>query len=99
MPHPTRSAETREFHVLVGAPPDVTEADPSSPFFAGTLSFFGNMAHHGMGDATFAVPLPKAAEAFKGLAATNSTVDIRIVPADKRTRPLLLKSVTVRSVG
>jgi tyrosinase len=101
VPHPSPSSETREFHVLVGAPPDVTEADPSSPFFAGTLSFFGNMSHrHGTsGDATFAVPLPKAPEAFKSLAATNATVDIRIVPADKRTqRPPLLKSATIRSI-
>ena len=102
VPHPRSGSGTREFHVLVGAPPDVTEADPNSPFLAGTLAFFGNMAHgHAtLGDVTFAVPLPKAPEAFKGLAATNSTINIRIVPADKRTQPpVLLKSATIRAIG
>lgn len=100
VPHPSSGSETREFHVLVGAPAGVTDADPSSPFFAGTLAFFGGMHGHGMGDATFAVPLPKAPEAFKGLAATNATVDIRIVPADKRAqKPILLKSAVVRDIG
>ena len=102
VPHPSPNSQTREFHVLVGAPPDVTDVDPSSPFFAGTLAFFGNMSHgHGAGgDVTFAVPLPKAPQAFKGLAATNATVDIRIVPADKRNQqPVLLKAATIRDVG
>jgi tyrosinase len=99
VPHPTAGSQTREFHVLVGAPEGVTAADPTSPYFAGTVAFFGNMSHgHGTpGDATFAVPLPKAPQAFKGLAATNATVDIRIVPAQGQTqRPPLLKSATIR---
>jgi tyrosinase len=101
VPHPTPSSPTREFHVLVGAPPDVTEADPSSPYYAGTIAFFGNMAHaHGTAaDATFAVPLPKAVQAFAGLAAANATVNIRIVPAyGARQRTPVLKSVTIRSL-
>ena len=101
VPHPGPTSQTREFHVLVGAPSDVTEAVPSSPFFAGTVAFFGNMSHaHGpAADATFAVPLPKAPQAFTGLAAVNSTVNIRIVPADGNTQtPPLLKSVTIRAL-
>ena len=99
VPHPSSGSDTREFYVLVGAPEGVTEVDPKSPYFAGTLAFFGPMHEHAMGDATFAVSLPKAPQAFKGLAATNATVDIRIVPADKRSqKPVLLKSVTIRSI-
>jgi tyrosinase len=101
VPHPGPTMSTREFHVLVGAPTDLADAGPSSPYFAGTVAFFGNMTHlHGtMGDSTFAVPLPKAAQAFQGLTATNATVNIRIVPAQGHTEaPPLLKSVTVRSL-
>ena len=100
VPHPATGSQTREFHVLVGAP-EGEAADPTSPYFAGTVAFFGNMSHaHGTpGDATFAVPLPKAPQAFKGLAATNATVEIRIVPAGGQTPSApLLKSATIRSI-
>jgi tyrosinase len=99
--HPSPSLPTREFHVLVGAPADLTDASPSSPYFAGTVSFFGNMTHthDTMGSSTFAVPLPKAPQAFKALGATNATVNIRIVPAKGHTQaPPLIKSATVRSL-
>ena len=98
--HPSSGSQTREFHVLVGAPEGVTDVDPNSPYFAGTIAFFGSMAHgHGTGDVTFAVPLPKATQAFKGLAATNATVDIRIVPAQGRTqRPAVLKKAVIRAL-
>lgn len=98
--HPGPTSDTREFHVLVGAPEGTTDTSPDSPFFAGTVAFFGSMAHgHGAGDVTFAVPLPKATQAFKGLAATNATVDIRIVPAQGRTqRPVVLKRAVIRAL-
>ena len=100
VPRPSPTSQTRQFHVLVGAPPDVTDAEPGSPYFAGTVAFFGNMSHmHEGGDATFAVPLPKAPQAFRSLAAVNATVNIRIVPAHGQTqRPLLLKSATIRAL-
>jgi tyrosinase len=101
VPQPTSGSQTREFYVLVGASEGVTTADPNSPYFAGTIAFFGNMSHaHGAAaDATFAVPLPKEAQAFKGLAATNSAVEIRIVPANGKTpQPALLKSATIRAL-
>src|SRR5262249_32341095 len=55
----------REFDVLVNAPPGITQVAADSPFYAGTISFFGpmmpgmRMSH----DATFAVPLPKQLQA------------------------------------
>lgn len=101
VPHPTPGSPTREFHVLVGAPPGLTEVTADSPYYAGTVAFFGTMAHaHDTPDgATFAVPLPRAPQAFKGLAAVNASVDISIVPAHgpRRSTPLL-KSATVRSL-
>jgi tyrosinase len=100
LPHPSASSPTREFHVLVGAPPD-TEASVNSPYYAGTIAFFGNMAHaHGtMAEATFAVPLPKAPQAFAGMAAVNNAaVSIRIVPAYGRQATPVLKSAVIREL-
>jgi len=99
LPHPGPTSPTREFDVLVGAPPGVTSVDVDSPYYAGTIAFFGNMAHaHGMAEATFAVPLPKKAEAFKLGAAAIANVDIRIVPAHGRGRAPALKAATIRAL-
>jgi tyrosinase len=100
VPHPGTASEPRSFRVLVGAPVDVTTADSNSPYFAGTVAFFGNMSHqHAPGaEATFAVPLPKAPQAFRSLTATNATVDIRIVPVRGQTQRPLLKSATIREL-
>ena len=101
MPHPTPSSPTREFDVLVGAPAEVTSAGPDSPYYAGTIAFFGNMSHvHSPNaEARFAVPLPKTPQAFKALgAAATSTVEIRIVPAHGGGRTPIVKSVTIRSL-
>jgi tyrosinase len=99
VPHPAPGSSTRAFHVLVGAPADVTDADANSPYFAATVAFFGGMSHqHGTGDATFAVPLPRTQQAFRSLGATNATVEIRIVPVGGTHEPLLLKGATIRAV-
>ena len=99
LPHPSPSSPTREFDVLVGAPANVTSVDTNSPYYAGTLAFFGNMSHaHEGSEARFAVPLPKSPQAFQGLAAVNATVSIRIVPAHGRGRAPILKSATIRSL-
>ena len=101
LPHPTASSPAREFDVLVGAPAGVTAVGADSPYYAGTIAFFGNMAHaHGTSaDASFAVPLPKAPQAFQGLAAANAQVNIRIVPAHGRRQSApILKSATIRAL-
>jgi tyrosinase len=98
---PGKGSDPREFDVLVGAPAGLTEVSADSPYYAGTISFVGTMpAMKGMDhDATFAVPLPKKAEAFKSLeAAPNAQLNIRIVPTQKnvgKTAPL--KSVTLKT--
>jgi tyrosinase len=78
------SGAVREFDVLINAPANITRVSADSPYYAGTIAFFGppmhgmNMAH----DATFAIPLPKAAPAFPNLgAARNVTLNVRVVPA------------------
>ena len=92
-------ATTREFDVLVNAPPGVASAGPDTPYYAGTIAFFGPMMP-GMRmsmDTTFAVPLPKALPAFAKLgAAPHATLDIRVAPSRGRRGPApTLKAVLV----
>jgi tyrosinase len=98
LPHPSPGSPTREFDVLVGAPADVTSAGPDSPYYAGTIAFFGSMSHaHGAAnEARFAVVLPKAPQSFRGLEAANATIEIRIVPAHGRGNAPVVKSATIR---
>jgi tyrosinase len=82
LPRPSGTATGREFDVLVNAPAGVTQVAADSPYYAGTIAFFGAM-RPGMNmsaDATFAVPLPKTLRAFTALgAASNATLTIRLV--------------------
>jgi tyrosinase len=99
LPRPTGSSSNRQFDVLVGAPADATHVNADSPYYAGTVSFFGGMMHMpGMSsDATFLVPLPKRKEAFAGLAAGKSVaVSIRVVPSGGGAS--VLKAATVRAL-
>lgn len=102
VPRPSPTSFAREFDVIVGAPPEVTEVDADSPYYAGTIAFFGSMMHmHGMPpNATFAVPLPKAAEAFHTLgAAERTSVNIRVVPSQGYGgKAPALKAVAVRGL-
>ncbi|HET7436840.1 MAG TPA: tyrosinase family protein [Thermoanaerobaculia bacterium] len=103
---PSPTSLTRSFDVMIGAPASMTEADPSSPFFAGRIAFFGSMRHaigggHDMEmpeEATFAVPLPMQRAAFQNLDAANVAISVRVVPAHKLGKATPVKSVTVRSV-
>jgi tyrosinase len=45
LPLPGAMSSGREFDVLVGAPPGVTQGGANSPYYAGTIAFFGNMMH------------------------------------------------------
>jgi tyrosinase len=102
LPRPNNLSTAREFDVLVNAPPDVTQVAADSPYYAGTLAFFGAMmpGMHMSSDATFAVPLPKTLNAFTGLgAANNATLNIRLVPAHGQGGPApALKAVTVGAI-
>jgi tyrosinase len=91
--------------VLVNAPPG-TQAGADSPFYAGTIGFFGAMTGMKMShDATFVVPLPKQLQAFTTpgapknakLSATNTTtLNIRLVPTRGQSGPApKIKAVSV----
>ncbi|HEY4641056.1 MAG TPA: tyrosinase family protein [Thermoanaerobaculia bacterium] len=97
---PSPTSNTRAFDVIVGAPANVTAVTPDSPYYGGTIAFFGpTMDHMAMShDATFAVPLPKRPEAFHNLAATNVSTSIRIVPAHGHGKAPALRAVSVRAV-
>ncbi len=100
LPRPTDVSPNRQFDVLVGAPSDVTQVGADSPYYAGTIAFFGGDMHmQGMSsDATFLVPLPKRKEAYRGLAASGGTeaVTIRVVPSGGGAS--VLKAVTVQAL-
>lgn len=98
LPHPGANGPGREFDVIVGAPASVTQVEADSPYYAGTIAFFGHMAGMtGPGHvSTFAVPLPKAPEAFHGLEAVNAPVSIRVVPRGHGQKAPVIKAVTVR---
>ena len=97
---PSPTSSTRAFDVIVGAPAGVTSVTPDSPYYGGTIAFFGpTMDHMAMShDATFAVPMPKRPEAFHNLAAASVSTSIRIVPAHGHGKAVALKAVSVRAV-
>jgi tyrosinase len=89
------------FQVLVGAPASVTHATANSPYFAGTISFFGHSAHGGhmsteASTQTFLIPLPQQAAAFQ-TSGNNAAVNIRVVSATGTTEAPVVKSVAIRT--
>lgn len=101
LPHPAPDAIEREFDVLVGAPAGVTQADPGSPYYAGTISFFGNMVSMPdmEMDSTFVVPLPHNRMLATAKALAGSVpVSLRVLPSNGKTGSApVLKSVVVKS--
>jgi tyrosinase len=90
------SSTTRELDVIVGAPAGVTQVEADSPYYAGTMAFFGHMHHAMSEEVTFAVPLPKKPTLFHSLEAAQVPVDIRVIPAHAHGTPPVLKAVTLR---
>lgn len=83
MARPDGLSNTREFDVLINAPEGTTRVEADSPYYAGTIAFFGpvmsgmEMSHN----STFAVPLPQTLKAFSNLEATSTKLEIRLVPS------------------
>lgn len=89
---------SREFDVILGAPPNLNHVDANSPYYAGTIAFFGSMSHMARmpQEASFVVPLPKSPEAFNSLEATESTrINIRVVPTNREGSTPIVKGVTL----
>ena len=96
---PQESSTAREFDVLVNAPADVTQVGADSPYYAGTVAFFGPPMR-GMAmpmDSTFVVPLPKRRETFlTAQGAAKTEVNIRLVPSQgKGGRAPALKALSL----
>ena len=102
VPRSADPSSARQFDVLVNAPPDVTEVSADSPYYGGTVSFFGpamaGMAH----EATFAVPLSPTLKALsaptpaKGVKA-GTLLEIRLAPSSAKDKPApTLKAVSVQ---
>lgn len=76
---PTARNSPREYAVLLNAPDDVKTAPPGSPYYAGSVTFFGapmpGMTHR----TTFIVPLPPALVAKAG-----GRLDLRLAPPSHR---------------
>lgn len=88
----------RSFHVAVGGPAGAN-ITPDSPYYAGTISFFGKpMEMAGMNhESTFAVPLPRTQAAFPAAAAGAMSLNVRLVPAGGAGGPApVLRGATVR---
>lgn len=76
-------AVAREFDVLVNAPDDLQRVEADSPYYAGTLAFFGpTMPNMAMShSASFAVPLPPTLRALSQAEAGTVPLRIRLVPS------------------
>jgi tyrosinase len=98
-----RPTESRQVRVFVGAPADATNLDTDSPYFAGTIGFFGppmagmQMSH----EATFAVPLPPqnpALAAPLAAAETHANLTVTVVPLGGKETAPVLKAVSIGSI-
>jgi tyrosinase len=102
LPHPSVSNTGKQFDVLVGAPASVTHVEADSPYYAGTVSFFGSMAAmNGMQmNATFSVPIPRKESLFTmPLTEKSSILNIRLVPSDRPSGPVpTIRGAVVRSM-
>lgn len=91
----------RQFDVLINAPGDVTQVAADSPYYAGTVGFFGPPMHGMAHDVTFAVPLPERLTALPDLKSANpaatGNLEVTLVPSHDRTAPApAVKAVTVQ---
>jgi tyrosinase len=104
LPRPNSVSVTREFDVVIGAPADLSQVGADSPFYAGTIAFFGSMTNMNMEgmstDATFSIPLPKSPEPFHSLeAADKVSVSIRILSSQGQgEKAPAMQAAVVRAV-
>lgn len=97
-PHGTSSV--RQFRVFVGAPPNATNLGIDSPYYAGTVGFFGpQMVGMHMSDrATFAVPLPATLRSLAPPLATNATstnLAVSVTAVNGKETAPVLKAVSI----
>lgn len=100
---PEGTAAARNFRVFVGAPPNATDLGVDSPYYAGTVGFFGPQMSamsgmHMSNEATFAVPLPPAvhaAAASLSASAGSANLSISVAPINGAAAAPVLKGVSI----
>lgn len=99
---PTEPSSPREFDVLVNAPPEVTSVEADSPYYGGTVAFFGPPMHGMKHDTTFAVPLPSKLQALQAQSSLKGAkaalkLELRLAPSTAKDKaPPALKAATLR---
>lgn len=79
MTRPVGPNAPKQFDILVNAPPGVTEVSEDSPYYGGTIGFFGPPMHGMSHQTTFAVPLRRSpATGALGATATPAPLEIRL---------------------
>ena len=96
---PAGSSREREFDILVNAPAGTTQVSAESPYYAGTIAFFGP-AMHGMNmamDVTFPFPLPNRVQASVAReAAADAVLNVQVVPSSgNRENAPAIRAVSV----
>src|SRR6516165_5731716 len=97
---PQGTSSVREFRVFVGAPLYATNLGVDSPYYAGTVGFFGPQmtSMHMSPEATFAVPLPTTLHALAAPLATNAPnadLAISVMPINGEETSPVLKAVSI----
>lgn len=98
-----RPDKGRGFDILVNAPQGMTTVDTDSPYYAGTVAFFGPpMSGMTMSDDTaFTIILPQTLEIFHTAHAGEfATLTFTVVPSvnTQDEQPLIIQTLTVRAL-
>lgn len=94
----------RQYTILVNAPEGVTTAEPGSPYYGGTIGFFGPSMSGMPHDSTFTVPLHQAplrklaASAKAGANAAPQQLQLRLVPGDGVGAALPIKALSLQAM-
>ncbi|HTV53855.1 MAG TPA: tyrosinase family protein [Terriglobia bacterium] len=97
---PQGTSSVRQFRVFVGAPPNATNLGVDSPYYAGTVGFFGPQmtGMHVSNEATFTIPLPTTLRALAAPLAANAesgTLVISVTPINEEETTPVLKAVSI----
>lgn len=106
---PAGKSAPRTFDLLINAPAGVTKVEADSPYYGGTIGFFGPAMHGMADDATFTLPLPQATRTAAlaanpaGQAANAqqapTTLEVRLVPTHNPTAAApSLKGVSLQTL-
>ncbi|KAA0585201.1 tyrosinase family protein (plasmid) [Azospirillum oryzae] len=105
---PAGTGASRNFDLLINAPAGVTKVAADSPYYGGTIGFFGPAMHGMADDATFTLPLPQAAHtaalaqsptANAAAPAASATLEVRLVPTNgSPTTTAAVKAVSLQAL-